>query len=87
MINLYLYKLVDIFFEIVYVSLMIRILLSWIPHDPSHKIISLLYRFTDPILEPFRNIIPVSKIGIDLSPLLAFLVLGFIKHLLLQLLS
>jgi uncharacterized protein YggT (Ycf19 family) len=45
-----------------------------------------IYQFTDPILKPFQNIIPPYKIGIDLSPLFAFIALSIAKKLLLMLL-
>lgn len=83
----FLQKIVSVTFEFIYIALLVRVILSWVPHNPDQKFIQWIYKFTDPILDPFKNIIPSHRIGIDLSPLFAFLVLGFIKRLLLQLLS
>jgi YggT family protein len=79
------YKLFDFTFQGLYIALLIRTLLSWFRHDPYHPIVNVIYRITEPILEPFRNIIPSMRYGIDLSPLFAFLALGIVRKLLFQL--
>lgn len=81
-----LYKTLDILFQSLYFALMARVLLSWIPHNPYNSIIQTLYHVTDPLLRPFQNIVPSYKIGIDLSPIFAFLALGFIRKIVFQLL-
>ena len=80
------YRFLDIVFQGLYVALLIRVLLSWIPHNRYHPIIEFIYQVTDPLLRPFQNIIPTWKIGIDLSPIFAFLALGFIRKVIFQLL-
>tara|TARA_S200000501_G_scaffold77254_1_gene69080 strand:- start:4967 stop:5164 length:198 start_codon:yes stop_codon:yes gene_type:complete len=62
---------------------MVRVLLSWIPHNPSGDIVKTIYQFTEPILKPVRDLIPVNSIGIDFSPIIAFVLLGFIKKIIL----
>lgn len=85
MINVALYKILDTGFQAIYLILLVRIALSWIPHNAHHPIISYVYKITDPILRPFQNIVPTG-LGIDLSPLLAFLALGFFKNIIFSLL-
>ena len=80
-----LYKVLDVIFQGVYFALVIRILLSWIPHDPYQPIIRFIYKVTEPILQPFRDIIPSWRIGIDLSPIFAFIALSIVRKLLFQL--
>lgn len=65
--------------EIYYIILIIRVLISWVSPDPYNFIVQLLYRITEPILSPFRRIIPLGRIGIDLSPIFAMLALYFIQ--------
>ena len=83
MLNIY--QLVNGVFDILYLLLMVRILISWIPHDRYHPIIQLLYQSTDPILQPFQRIFP-SSVGIDFSPIFAFMFLGLLKNIILRLL-
>ena len=69
------YQIINGIFDLLYLLLLIRILISWIPHDRYHPIIQFLYQATDPILRPFQNIFPTS-VGIDFSPIFAFMFLG-----------
>ena len=62
---------------------MIRIFLSWVPHDPYNQIIRFIYRIADSILYPVRDAIPIRGMGFDFSPILAFLLLGFLKKIIL----
>ena len=75
--------LFDIIFQLINWALMISILLTWIPHDPHHPAIQWLHRFTEPIFEPFRRLIPPFA-GIDLSPIVAFMAIQFVRDLLFQ---
>jgi YggT family protein len=62
------------------VLLIIRILLSWFPNlDWFNPPFSVLSQLTDPYLNLFRSIIPPLG-GIDLSPILAFLLLSFLRQ-------
>ncbi len=57
--------------------LIIRVLLSWFPNlDQSNPILSNLFAITDPYLNLFRGLIPAIG-GIDISPILAFVLLNF----------
>ncbi len=86
MIYLLLYKFLDILFQGLYLALIVRVILSWVPHDPYHPIMNFIYRITDPILRPFQGIIPTGSIGIDLSPIFAFIAIGFVRKVIFQLL-
>lgn len=57
-------------------ALIIYILMSWFPNARSSSFGQILARICEPYLEPFRRFIP--PIGmIDISPIVAFLVLNF----------
>ncbi|WP_394232595.1 YggT family protein [Niallia oryzisoli] len=57
-------------------ALIIYILMSWFPNARSSAIGQFLGRICEPYLEPFRRFIP--SIGmIDISPIVAFMVLNF----------
>lgn len=63
------------FIQIYTLLLFIRVLLSWFPNiDWYNQPFTTLSQLTDPYLNLFRSIIPPLG-GIDISPILAFLLL------------
>jgi YggT family protein len=57
--------------------ILIHALLSWVRPDPFNPIVRTLARVSDFILDPLRRLVPSHTLGIDLSPLLAILLLQF----------
>jgi YggT family protein len=51
-----------------------RALLSWFPIDQGSPLYQLLYRVTEPIMEPLRRFMPQTGM-MDLSPMAAIVVL------------
>lgn len=74
----------SIVIQVLQILIVIRALLTWVNPDPSNPVVQFIERVTEPILYPFRQIIPSYKIGIDLSPIFALLVLYFLKIFLVQ---
>lgn len=64
----------------------VRAVLSWIPSvDYGHPLIRLIIRITDPVLQPVRRVLPPLG-GLDLSPLVAILLLQLAGQLLIRML-
>lgn len=65
------------FLGLLSLAIVIRIVLSWVM-PLTNPILRFLRRFTDPVLEPFRRIIP--PLGMfDISPVVVLLLLGFLQ--------
>ena len=64
-------------------SIFIRALLSWISTGRAHPMLQLLYSFTEPLMAPARRILPATG-GLDLSPIIVFIVLMLVLKLLVQ---
>lgn len=63
--------------EILLVAILVRVVLTWFPVDQSNPIIRIVFEVTEPVLAPFRRVIP--RIGMfDLSPIAAMLVIQVI---------
>ena len=78
-------SIVNILFELLNFLLIARIILSWIPHNRYHPLIQIIYNITEPILQPFRNMInPMG--GMDLSPIIVFFLLRLLQGYLINLL-
>ena len=76
---LLLVNFLNILLYILWLAILIRVILSWFPVDPSNPIIRLVWDVTEPVLAPFRRVIP--RIGMfDLSPLAALLVIQLIQQ-------
>lgn len=76
--------LVNIFFTVLYWLLVVRIVLSWFgvnPYLTSNELLSVLYQVTDVILRPFQRL-PLQIGLLDLSPIVAFVVIQFVQRLL-----
>lgn len=73
--------------KIYFWSLIAVIILSWIAPANPHPAIQLLMQITEPVMKPFRKILPPMG-GLDLSPILVFLVLNavslLVNHLVIQ---
>lgn len=76
-------QVLNIALEIMYWLILIRALISWVSPDPFNPIVQFLYKSTEPILYPIRKILPFSlKFNIDISPIIAFLLILFLKSFL-----
>ena len=68
-----------------YWLIIVRALISWVNADPNNTIVQLLNKVTEPVLYPIRRMLPFSlQIGIDISPVIAILLLLFLKAFLVQ---
>ena len=63
-----------------------RALISWVNPDPWNPIVQFLERVTEPVLSPIRRWIG-WKMGIDLSPIIAILIISFLQFAVVKTLS
>jgi YggT family protein len=50
------------------------VVISWLQLDPKHPVASIVYRLTEPILGPLRQVLP-SMAGLDFSPMVLLFLL------------
>ncbi|MCH7731964.1 MAG: YggT family protein [Candidatus Marinimicrobia bacterium] len=74
-------QIINLIFQFLYICLIARVVLSWVPHNAHNQIVQLVHKITDPMLRPIQQIIPSMRIGIDISPIIAIVALGFIKKI------
>lgn len=77
--------------EILVLLVLAEVVVSWAMYfgargvSPYHPWVRTLRRITNPILEPFRRLLPPNRFrGLDLSPLLAIVVIEIIQSILRQ---
>jgi len=77
-------KVLDVALNIYMWVIIIRALISWVNPDPYNPIVQILTRMTEPVLRPIRKLAPPYKIGVDLSPLIAVLIVIFLQYALIN---
>ena len=85
--------IVAVFFQILYYLILARIILSFFPINPYSSspvlinIVQFVRQVTEPLLAPFRSLVPPMRMGagyLDLSPILAIVVLSIVRNMLLR---
>ena len=62
--------------------ILIQIVISWIAPNSYHPIVTLIRQLGDPIMGPFRRLIPPVG-GLDFSPMIAILVIHILQNIVL----
>ena len=77
---------IRILVNVLWFALLARVVLSWINLSPTNPLVVIINQITEPILAPIRRVLP--KMGmIDLSPMVALIIIIVIQRLLLRILS
>lgn len=71
--------LLNLYFWVVFIA----VILTWIEPNPYNPIVRFLYSITEPVFDFVREHLPVVFGGIDLSPLVVLLAIGFIQRVVL----
>jgi YggT family protein len=79
-------ELIMLLINVFLFAIIVQVILSWVSPGTYNPVNSILYSLTNPILQPFRRIIPPLS-GIDLSPLFALIALQVARMLILPLLG
>lgn len=64
--------------NIYFFALLGMIILSWVAAGSRHPAIYLLYQITEPVMAPFRKVLPAMG-GLDFSPILVFILINIIQ--------
>ena len=83
--------IVSVLIQVYEFLLLIRVLLSWINVDPyrpviDHPVVDILQRTTDPVLAPLRRLIPPIGGAVDISPVVALIILEVLRRILVSVL-
>jgi len=64
--------------QLYFFAILAMIILSWVAPGGNSPVLYLLYQLTEPVMAPFRKIIPPMG-GLDLSPILVFIAINVIQ--------
>jgi YggT family protein len=73
-------KVVDIALTLYMWVIIVRALISWVNPDPYNPIVRFLHSITDPFLFWIRRVLRLPYMAIDISPLIAILLILFLKY-------
>ena len=76
----FLVQVIELLLTIYIWMIVIRTILSWVSPYSRFPIAGLLFRLTDPFLEKIRQFLPLPRMAVDLSPLIAILILMIIRY-------
>ncbi len=57
--------------------ILVSAILSWVRIDPYSPLVNAVQKIANLLCDPMRRLVPMQNLGIDLSPLLAILLLQF----------
>jgi len=75
-------QIVKIVLELYMWIMIIRALLSWVNPDPYNPIVQFRNSITEPVLYRVRQLILMSGVGIDFSPMIVILIIIFLQSFL-----
>ena len=73
-------QLVDLLFTVYIFVIIGRTFLSWVQVDPYNPVVEWIFRLTEPVLAPIRNLLP-STGTIDWSPTVALFLLIILRQI------
>jgi YggT family protein len=77
-------RILDIGLSLYMWIIIAQAVISWVNPDPYNPIVRFLHSVTEPVLYNIRRLIPVYFGGLDFSPIIAILVIIFLKTFLVQ---
>lgn len=75
-------KILDLGINLYIIIIIIRTVLSWFNPNPHSPGMMFLIKITEPVLYRIRRFLPLSGVGLDLSPIIAILGLMFVRYFL-----
>ncbi len=77
-------KILDLGINLYIIIIIVRTVLSWFNPNPHSPGMAFLVRITEPVLYPIRRFLPLSGVGLDLSPIIAIFGLMFVQYFLIS---
>jgi len=73
-------KILDLGISLYIIIIIVRSVLSWFNPNPYSPGVTFLIRVTEPVLHRIRRFLPLSGVGLDLSPIIAIFALMFVQY-------
>jgi len=73
---------IDWVLEALMLVILVNALLSWLPSARSNALAQVLERVSDTVCNPIRRVVPTVVSGLDLSPMIAMVLLILLRNVL-----
>lgn len=73
-------KIFDLLITVVNTLILIRVILSWLAPGSANGFTELVYNLTEPILKPFRVLLPMGNFRLDIAPIIAYIFFGIVRR-------
>ena len=78
--------IVNLIFQIINIAILVRVVLSWIPHNIMNQLIDIIYNIKDHILKHIQIFLPPIGGRIDITPMIAMFLIQFLRPIIIGLL-
>ncbi|MBI4832790.1 MAG: YggT family protein [Candidatus Lindowbacteria bacterium] len=72
-------KLIIDILQLYSLLIIVRAVMSWVRIDPRNQLVRMLYSVTDPVLAPIQKVVPPIGGAIDISPIIALILIQILK--------
>lgn len=73
-------RIFDLLITVINTLILIRVILSWLYPSSSNGFTDLVYNLTEPILKPFRVLLPMGNFRLDIAPIIAYIFFGIVRR-------
>jgi len=80
-VSVVIYEILNLFLTALWIAIIARAILSWFDRGMRNPISQFVYRLTEPIIAPIRQIMPRTGF-IDFSPLVAIIIIAILRQML-----
>ncbi len=71
----------NLLFTVLSFAIIARAFISWVPVDPYNPAVRFLDQITEPIIGPLRRVIPPIGGAIDITPIVALVLLAIVQRI------
>ena len=72
-------RIFDLLITVINTLILIRVILSWLSPSSSNGFTELVYNLTEPILRPFRVLLPMGNFRLDIAPIDAYIFFWIVR--------
>ena len=80
---MYLYNIINVFFNVLEYAILIEVILSWVYAGRSNQYIEMLHKVTNPLLQPGKKIQEryFGNMMVDFSPIIALVIIMILRRI------